>query len=292
MKNLLFLLFLTSFATLSQEKIAVSVQPVEVFNPAQVEEAKYLFDKVQNMFVESNRFSVVNRGSMKAVYTELENQKDITSINADVVDQGKITGAEFLVVGKLISLEYVDTESTATKVLNIFTRNKDSKESSGLLVKPVFTFSLSLISVETSETPKSKEFSVSATQGLPGLTQFESFKKALDSQENVIHKDFINEFLPEIISIVNVEKTKGEKAEEVLITTGDANGTKVNDRFVVYRISNLMIGDKETLREEEISQLKVIEVQGADLALAKVTKGEEELLEAITSGENVICKLR
>jgi curli biogenesis system outer membrane secretion channel CsgG len=292
MKKLFFLLFMISSVTYSQEKIAVSVQPVEVNDPSHIEEAKYLYDKIQSVFVESNRFSVLDRGNIKAVHSELENQKGVSSINAEVVDQGKIAGAEFLIVGKLLSLEYVDTENTAGKLIKVFTGNRNSKESSGLLIKPVFTYSLSLISVETSETPKSKNFSVSVTKGWPGLTNFESFKRALDSEETTIQRDFINEFLPEIISIVQIEKENGGKAEEVLISTGDANGTKKNDQFVVYKLSNLMIGDRETVREEEISQLRVIEVQGADLALAKVLNGEAELLEALSSGNEVICKLK
>ena len=159
MKMYLLPIFLISFMAFGQQP-SIALQSIEAVNKEKdYVEAEMIFQKVKDLFVNTNRFRILDRESLGVVLDEQEIQKQITSLNADVVRQGQIAGAENIIGGKLISLEYKKVGGVAKKV-NKLLFGKDSKQLDENLYRPVFTFSLNVINTETSETMNSHTFRV------------------------------------------------------------------------------------------------------------------------------------
>ena len=291
MKMYLLPIFLISFIALGQQP-SIALQSIEAVNKEKdYVEAEMIFQKVKDLFVNTNRFRILDRESLGVVLDEQEIQKQITSLNADVVRQGQIAGAENIIGGKLISLEYKKVGGVAKKV-NKLLFGKDSKQLDENLYRPVFTFSLNVINTETSETMNSQTFRVGTldTKSLGGISKQEAFQNALNSLEDEIRRDFIDEFLAEAIAVVNVEEEKNGEATVLLIHTGNASGAEENDKYRVYQISSYNLDGREIKREKEIAQIKILDVEGDELSTAQVLNGGGDVLENFKAGEKLICK--
>ncbi|MEA1785138.1 CsgG/HfaB family protein [Arenibacter sp. GZD96] len=244
-------------------------------------EAEYIFQKVKEILVNSRNFEVLDRESLGIVRTEQEIQKDITSINAKVVEQGLIAGAENIIAGKLISVEY-------KKAIGLLQKSKIADQE---VLRAVFSFSLDILDTETSQTLETQIFKVGMLNPniSGGLTEQEAFRSALNSLAKSMEK-FLNRFVAKAIAILSIEEEKGGEAKKILINVGEAHGAKKNNAISVYEISSVSIGDRETIREKWIADVKIDAVEGAELSTASVTKGGKELLEKYNNQATLICK--
>lgn len=277
---LIVILFVSSLAYGQQETIGL--QSIKSLNPTvDYVEAEIVFQKVKEVLVNSRIFEVLDRESLGIVLTEQEIQKQITSINAKVVNQGRINGAKNVIGGKLISLEY-------KKALNLL---KKSKIEGQTLLRAVFTFSIDIIDTETSQTLETKTFKIGTlnTKSLGGLTKQEAFTNAFNTLTKDLKK-FLNKFIAKPIAIISIEEEKGGAAKKVLINTGEANGAKKNDRISIYELSIVTIGDRKTQREKWVADLKINAVEGEELSTALVVKGGAELLSKYNNQANLVCK--
>ncbi|WP_394747145.1 CsgG/HfaB family protein [Spongiimicrobium salis] len=282
MKKCLLPLFFISCFALAQ-KPTMALQSFEAANrDSHYAEAEILFQKIKQVFVNSKRFSILDRESLGIVLDEQEIQKQITSINAKVVEQGRIAGAEHVIGGKLLSLEY---KKVKPKIIG---KSKD------LLFRASFVFSIDIISTETSETIQTQTFKkgVLDLKSYGGITEREAFQNALNSIDKKIKK-YLNEFLPTAINIVTIEEQNDKKgAQTLLINAGTAGGVKKNDKLTVHEITIMNIGGKDTKREKWIADLKIKAVEGEELSIAQVTKGGKELLKKLNDNAVLICKLK
>ncbi|PCJ91950.1 MAG: hypothetical protein COA50_16000 [Flavobacteriaceae bacterium] len=277
---LIVILFISSLAYGQQESIGL--QSITSLNPTvDFIEAEIIFQKVKEILVNSRNYEVLDRESLGIVLTEQEIQKQITSINAKVVKQGRINGAKNVIGGKLISLEY-------KKALNLL---KKSKIEGQTLQRAVFTFSIDIIDTETSQTLETKTFKIGTlnTKSLGGLTKQEAFTNAFNTLTKDLKK-FLNKFIAKPIAIISIEEEKGGAAKKVLINTGEANGAKKNDRISIYELSIVTIGNRKTQREKWVADLKINAVEGEELSTAIVVKGGTELLSKYNNQADLICK--
>ena len=291
MKSYLLPIFLFSIMAFGQQP-SIGLQSIEAVDKENdYLEAEIIFQKVKDLFVNTNRFRILDRESLGVVLDEQEIQKQISSINADVVRQGQIAGAEHIVGGKLISLDYKEVKGASKKIGELIF-GKDSKQIDENLYRPIFTFSLDVISTETSETIGSHTFKVGTLdlKSVGALSKQEAFQNALNSLEDEIRTNFIYEFLAEAIAVVNIEKEKNGQATLLLINTGDSSGAAENDQYTVYHISSYNVDGRELKREKEIAQIKIIDVEGDELSIAEVLNGGEKILENFKAGEKLICK--
>ncbi|WP_165819359.1 CsgG/HfaB family protein [Flagellimonas aquimarina] len=279
-KCLIPLLFLSLF-TFGQES-TIGLQSIKSSNPSSdYVEAELIFQKVKEILVNSRSFKVLDRESLGIVLTEQEIQKQITSINAKVVDQGRIAGAKNIVGGKLISVEY-------KKALNILGKSKLEGQS---LQRAIFSFSIDIIDTETSQTLETKTFKIGLTntKSLGGLTKPEAFVSGLNSLTKNLKK-FLNKFVSKSIAILSIEEEKGGAAKKILINTGEANGAKKNDKISIYELSMVTVGNTQTQREKWVADIKIDATEGEELSTAVVIKGGRELLDKFNSQAKLICK--
>ena len=284
MKKYLFVILLASSWIYGQES-TIGLQSIKALNPTKdFIEAERVFQKVKEILVNSRSFKVLDRESLGIVLTEQEIQKQITSINAKVVDQGKIAGAQSIIGGKLIGVKY-----KKIVLKNPFSNKK--KTSNHTPLRAVFDFSLDIIDTETSQTLETKTFKVGTlnTKSLGGLTEQEAFQNALNSLNDEL-KAFLNRFVAKSVAIVSIEEEKGGAAKKILLNTGEANGTKKNDKLGIYELSTVTIGNKQTQREKWVADVKIEAIEGEELSTAMVVKGGKELLDKFNSQKTLICK--
>lgn len=79
---------------------------------------------------------------------------------------------------------------------------------------------------------------------------------------------------------------KKEKAETVYIDCGTAQELTTSDEFTVYRVV-LVNGNSGST---PIGKIKVKEIQGDNLSLCKVSKGDKEIYAALEAGDKLIIK--
>lgn len=281
-KCLIPLLFVSLFAF--GQKSTIGLQSIKSSNSSKDHfEAEMVFQKIKEVLVNSRSFNVLDRESLGIVLTEQEIQKQITSINAKVVDQGRIAGAQNVIGGKLISIEY-----KKVSLKNPFSKSKASKQTP---LRAVFSFSVDILDTETSSTLETKTFKVGTlnTKSLGGLTEQEAFQNALNSLTNDLEK-FLNRFVAKSIAILSIEEEKAGAAKKVLINTGQADGAEKNDKISIYELSTVTIGDRQTQREKWIADIKINAVEGNELSIATVVKGGKELLDKFNAQAKLICK--
>lgn len=281
MKKGLFIVLLISSAIYGQEE-TIGLQSIKSVDPSEnYIEAELISQKVKEVLVNSRNYKVLDRESLGIVLTEQEIQKQITSINAKVVEQGRIAGAKNVIGGKLTNVEY-------KKALSLLKKSKLEGQS---LQRAIFSFSIDIIDTETSQTLETKTFKVGTlnTKSLGGLTEQEAFLNALNPLTKDLEK-FLNKFVAKPIAILSIEEEKGGAAKKVLINTGETNGAKKNDKISIYELSMVNIGDKQTQREKWVADIKIDATEGEELSTAVVVKGGEELLDKFNSKAKLICK--
>lgn len=274
-KNLIvsLLLLFISFSCFAQEKPTIGLQSIRALNPSKdYIEAELVFQKVKEILVNSRSFSVLDRESLGIVLTEQEIQREITSINAKVVDQGRVAGAESVVGGKLINVEYKALLKSELR-------------------RAAISFSLDIIDVETSQTLETETFKIGLLnpRNVGGVTNQEAFNTALKLLTKKI-ESFLNKFIAKSIAILSIEEQKNGVAKMILINTGKATGAKKNSRISIYELSTVAVGPLTTQREQWIADIKIDAVEGDELSTAIVTKGGKELLEKFNSQAKLICR--
>ena len=122
-----------------------------------------LQDKVSACFTAKNRFIIVDRTKFEQISKERELQKSEEFIDGFIVEQGKSTGAKFIVSGQLS-----DISSTST----LYTKKNSSGQITGYETKyqAQISFSLSILDVETGASKSAKSFTISTATSNAGLS--------------------------------------------------------------------------------------------------------------------------
>lgn len=87
-------------------------------------------------------------------------------------------------------------------------------------------------------------------------------------------------------SVLSLAEAKKDKAQSVHINLGTSNEVQRGDTFTVYESVNI----SNTGGATSIGTLTVEEVQGANLSLCKVKKGNREILSALQAGKTLTVR--
>lgn len=290
-KYLSILLFASSLVHGQQSTIGL--QPTQALSIDEAVEAGQVCQKIKELILSTGTYEVLDREALGYIIDEQDVQKQITSINADVVEQGRVKGAEFIIASKLFNVTYKEIKTSILKnPLGSVLGEKDNSSKNGLQ-RAIFSFSVDILDTETGATVNSEKFSIGTiSDNVGGITEEEAFRAALNSKSlNNKLSDFLNKSGGGSIKLVSIEEEKGDEASMVLINSGSATNTKKNDKLKVYEISTLNIDGEDVIREKWIADLKVAMVEGDKLSTAKVDKGGKELKELYESGAKLICKI-
>ncbi|NAS14324.1 hypothetical protein [Poritiphilus flavus] len=292
MKKYLILLLICTGLSYGQHS-TIGIQSTRALNLENAVEAELVCQKIKEVILSTGTYEILDREALGLVMDEQNIQKKITSINADVVAQGRIKGAEFIIASKLFNVAYKKIKpSIFEKPIESVLGSDEDKDSEVGLQRAVFSFSVDILDTETGATLNTQKFSIgTVSDNLGGITKPEAFQSALKAKslEGKLSQ-FLNESGGGAIKLISIEEEKGGSAAIVLINSGSSTDTKKNKKFKVYEISVLQIDGEDTIREKWVADLKVTAVEGEKLSTAKVDKGGQKLKELFESGAKLICK--
>ncbi len=278
-KKLLFgYLMFQSFIVFSQ-KTVVALLPLE-HTQTQQNEAVAITEKIKQAFIATNRFEIVDRTNLSKINSEKELQKTEAFMNSAVVAQDNSKAAQQLVSGRIVNVSY---QKMLTEKSYYFNCN--------------VSFTLDVIDVETGElihsatiTPKDSFMGGVLSSSLGGNSTPEAaFKNALGRMQKYIN-EFIESYFPITTYIIEIVEVKKDEAKSLLLNVGTIEGAKKKDSYNVYEITHVEVNGKKIKRELLIGNLKIEDVQGNEISLAKVVKGGQAILEKFKSNATIHCK--
>lgn len=249
-------------------------------HPSHTLQAEAIYTQVKQAFITANRFEIVDRSNYSKINSEKELQKTEAFMNSDAIAQDNAKGAQQLVTGKLISFstQKVQTEKSYYYKCNL-------------------SFSLEVIDVETGQvvhsrtiSPKDSFMGSVLKNSIGGnSTPQKAFGNSLIRLQKYIDK-FIIEYFPIETQIIEIQEIKNDKAKSILVNVGSQSGTEKKDKFIVYEITYLEVGGEKMKRETKIGEFKIDIVEGAQLSIAKISKGGDIILSKFKSNAQLICK--
>ena len=267
-KYLLILFSITPLISFCQEKLSIAILPFQFNSNVNPEDANAISLKVESAFINSKRFTVIERTNFEQVFKELDSQKNDIYINSSrLAKQGGLIGASQIVVGNVSS-----TGPNGT------------------------TFNFKVVDVETGQTIGSKtvsDLSNSKTVGaISGL--FDSF---LNSTKDIALKEvatnaiggallninkevlnFINETYGLTYEILEITKIKEQNAIELMIVGGVNEGLKSSIELEVILETTKISGTRKFHQKSVIGKLRVNRVEG-EVTICKVNSGGKEIKE-------------
>lgn len=138
---------------------------------------------------------------------------------------------------------------------------------------------LTLKDVVTGQIKLTKNFSEYAT----GSSSYSTKEKVIYNAIGYLSKDitkFMNKLTPFNATILEGGKFKKDKQQEVYIDFGLSEGAEKGMQFDVYSVR--IIAGREA--KNKVGKIKIIDVQGDEISLCKVTSGEKEIKAALDAG--------
>ncbi|MEK7253216.1 MAG: CsgG/HfaB family protein, partial [Bacteroidota bacterium] len=232
---------------------------------------------IEEMFLESSMFRLVERQNLEALLKERTAQKKAEYVDAEsLAEQGKALGAQYMVEGKVLNanlLEYTVPDTGKVKVnegrpYKMFTSD--------------LTLHIRMVDVATGK--------IVVEQQLTGTDQYDRFMngkvfrnymESVESSVANLKKNFLKAartWLPlEGVTIVEILEEKKEKVDRVLLNGGLFNGIRDNDALKVVQVVYEEVDGQKLKREVEVADLWVKEVDEEYFSECSVRKGEKKI---------------
>jgi hypothetical protein len=269
-------------ASFAQGKIIIGIMPFKSsaeqggnYNNRrqnQSQQTTAIEDAVTNVFVQTKRFSLVERQKMDQIKSEKNLQKNEDFIDGSVIEQSKSLGAQYIVMGN-VTESAVQKSTTRTPFAGtISSENCD------------VAFSIKVVDVTTGEIMASSSFSGSGKGK-------KAFDNAMEDIKPEIEK-FIKENFKVTVSVASVEE-KNDKGEavKVLISGGSSLGMKEGIELKVYEASEMMVDGKKLTRKVTIGKVVVAKVEDENFSVCTVAEGGMAIANKVAASAKVKCEI-
>lgn len=222
----------------------------------------------------TNRVNLIDVDSQDALRIEQSRRESGELSDGGDMDRLSVMtqeGADFLIQGTVTSIEtdinktddgkyyYTATCAYTLKVIN----PKDGK----LVTTKTFKHGDGITNIVTGDTEEEVVAKV-CKQAIKGV------------------RDLVEDAFKLQGTILDIAVEKKDKAEEVYISLGAAHGVG-EDAWFSVSVARTVAG-RQSLKE--IGRLKVKDVEGDDLTLCEVKKGDKEILEAFKAGQELVVR--
>jgi hypothetical protein len=257
-----FLLFLIVIIANAQSgKTTIGLTPFKANGYQKYEPIVY--ENVSSGFVESGRFTIVDRSSWSSIQSERELQKSEEFLDGKIVDQGKSLGAEFIVVGSINSIS---------------TAKNNVQNSQGVITGYYYSASISVslkvVSVETGQASASTTITGGTGFSFGGIGGANSPDAAISKASNSLKvktKEWIGKAFPVKIKVLKILEDNEKQGVKLVLISGGSNAginTK-NDMKIVY-YEDMEIDGKKTQRTIEIAEGKVVKIEDENFSECKI----------------------
>jgi len=270
MKKLIFafalLLALNPLLKGQSQKMVIGVYPC-TFSEASPQDVNSITEMLVTAFVKTKRFDMVDRTKMEALISEQDRQRTEAFINSDVIEQGKNLGAQYLIMGHIISAKADEMKAT------------DDKGNVTVTYKAKLAISLNVIDATTGKIVSSEVLEPKAGNAVLGAVGLgitdprKAITKAIKDIESEVDK-YVGTYFPLTFPIVEIqEKDSKGNATKVLIAGGSEYGLKKGDKLKVVEIIITEVAGKTMQRKKEIGELKIVNVEDENFSICSVTTG-------------------
>ncbi|MEL7123025.1 MAG: hypothetical protein AAFO07_26485, partial [Bacteroidota bacterium] len=215
------------------------------------------------------RVTIIDR----SFYEELKDKEWMQStqeVDESALEKTAAEGAKFIIMGKVNSTS-VD-------------RNREGRYNC------IVNARISVVDVETAEVVKVKtmnnrNISNGLLNGVFGArTQSESITKAVNKLRDEVTV-LLNEIAPLQTKVIRMEKTKGNKAVELLLGFGSDVGVKTKQTYLIAENEVIDLGGGKTQSyKNTFGEIVIIDVMTATLSKARVKRGQEEVFKKMKQG--------
>lgn len=298
MKKNFYLILIALFSTMgvsrAQDAIHIGIIP---FTPADYNAgavASLAEEQVASCFVNKGRFYLLDRGVTEKLKKELDAAKENTSLYSKVVaQQGHLAGAQYLITGKVNSVEI--TSSTSKNYLTA----KTTTNYHGTL-----RVALQINSVESGQVIFQEPFTIVSSDYESNSTS-DIVDNIMCRFKSAVRNKVRNLFSSDI-AIIHIEKEKNGIPQKVLINAGKEmfeDGKNSNcepssslaslftKKIVldVFVVENVTYGGTTAKREKKIGELKVESVEG-DVSVCDVSKGDKDIKASLDAKAQIVIK--
>lgn len=230
-----------SAQTVAKKKLGFVPYTDPDFAEAEYREAVYknLYEAALRIFINTQRFIVLDRGSFDVLKIEKEFQKGDDLINSEIIEQGKILAAQILAVAKITNLSV--------------SLNEDAKTYTAFIV-----CEFKQIEVETGKAVSALQLQGTSSEmvGKKPMTPEEAISRAVKRMESSLEK-WVRENFPLTMKILDINESEMALIAEGGRQTGLTKDYKLrvvkikmlNDKKYVETIAKLSFSD-ESLGEE------------------------------------------
>lgn len=219
-----------------------------------------LKEQVLNALNTQNRFQLIDidREGRKLII-------DIQSVRSKIWIEDNTINPKYTLTGLLSSVKFIRINGQGYKATINYTIKIADTETGEIINKGTATFSSSESEIRI--TPES------------------AFLNAVEKTVPELNAYFVKSF-PIEVPLARIEKSKKNKALEVIIRGGSKFGVEEKMAFETYYIDE-SLGDP---LPKFFGQVEVIKVLNENFSLAKVTKGQKEVFKYFESNQRIICK--
>lgn len=233
---------------------------------------------VYELFVNSKRLNIVEREFFEDLEGEKWRQSQEDFIDGSTIEKTKAEGAEYLLLGKIADCDV----------------SREVDDDGDVSYECDLSVNIRIVDVETSEVKYSDHWENKGllNSGILNISlgadsEGESIDKAINELKKPV-MNFLDKYYPIKGVIIDVVEQQRGEAKRVMLKMGSEDGVKEKSKYLVFESKTRQVGDEEVSYRKEIGELKVKEVNGAHVSIAKVRKGGDLILQKFTTGADLV----
>ncbi len=234
-----------------------------------------LTEVMVDAFVNSNRFTVVDRTHLDKVMAEADLQRGDRFNDQNAVKLGKLLGANYIVTGYLGSIAVSESRDSKGRLQGYLAR---------------IDYTMKMVDVETGEIKSTERIDTKDKDefffGLLSTsypTPEEAISQSISSSVYWV-RNGINRIFPITGPLFEVSAQKKGKAQEIVIAVGGKYGVKEKDVFEIIEKKAVTLNGEEITRSIKVGTVRVSRVDDENFSTCTVKKGHESILSKFDNG--------
>lgn len=214
--------------------------------------------------------------------------KDVLRIEKERRESEDISAGDDNDMNRLAVMQQEGANFLIQGTVSSMTANREKMDDGSIYYSASIAYTLKLVDPKTGKLVGTKSFQHGGAIAdvATGSTPDEAIADASAKAVKAV-REFIDENFKVQGTILEISEVKKDKAKKVYISLGSDNGVSEGTYFAVFVLRKVAGRDSR----KEIGRLAVETVEGGDLSLCDVKKGDKEIKQAMDAGQDIIIEL-
>lgn len=214
--------------------------------------------------------------------------KDVLRIEKERRESEDISAGDDNDMNRLAVMQQEGANFLIQGTVSSMTANREKMDDGSIYYSASIAYTLKLVDPKTGKLVGTKSFQHGGAIAdvATGSTPDEAIADASAKAVKAV-RVFIDENFKVQGTILEISEVKKDKAKKVYISLGSDNGVSEGTYFAVFVLRKVAGRDSR----KEIGRLAVEAVEGGDLSLCDVKKGDKEIKQAMDAGQDIIIEL-